>query len=152
MVGHEERPRRSSWLSGRPAGRLARAAVVLLVAGAAVVVAVARWSNDDNDDIRLRRDTTTRMRSLVDEEAVLPRSAVRLAWTSGPPGSVYNVRVSTDAFEPVTTVQGLEEAELLLPAAALRDLKSGTQLLWQVEAHFPDGGRVTSDTFIAVLE
>jgi hypothetical protein len=88
----------------------------------------------------------------VPEGRPLPRSQCVLRWSPGRPGSRYDVRVATEALEPVATGRGLGVAEYRVPDEALASLPGGTKLLWQVEALLPDGSRWTSPTFVVRIE
>lgn len=92
------------------------------------------------------------IQSLVAEDAPQSRKALRLRWSSVGEGALYNLRVTTEAFEPVFTIEGLEETESLVPVESLGQVTPGTRLLWQVEAFPPDGSRVISDTFFVTIE
>jgi hypothetical protein len=41
--------------------------------------------------------------------------------------------------------------ELLVPSSALANVKSGDQLLWQVEVRLPNGRQIPSETYVETL-
>ena len=92
------------------------------------------------------------LRALPADNQRLPRGRAVLRWTPGPPGSRYDVQVATADLRILTRARGLDVPELALPAAALAALPHGARVVWQVEALLPDGSRITSPTFVAVLE
>jgi len=121
----------------------------LLVLGAG---AVWLWPDRGRQGMQTRDLPGDAIRSLIPEEQALPKTACLLKWTPGPAGTRYTVRVSTEKFEQISLVEGLEAAEYLVPTAALEKLKPGARLLWQVQAFPPKGGRQISGTFFVTLE
>lgn len=123
----------------------AMAAALLLAAGAAFLLLRSAPPEP------MLRGGGEEIRSLV--EGPLPRAGgVLLQWTAGPEGTLYDVVVSGEDLEVVTTVEGLTEAELVLTEAELAALPAGSRLLWRVEAQLPDGTRRASPTFTTRLE
>lgn len=90
--------------------------------------------------------------SLISEEKSLPRLSFRLAWSPGTSDTTYNLIVSTETFTRVYRATNLEHSECIVPPENLEGLDAGTRLLWQVQALTPEGRRITSDTFFAILE
>lgn len=92
--------------------------------------------------------------SALDEDRPLSRSSFLLRWTPGPVGARYDLRVLSEnpLSDPLIQVEDLASTEYEVPEAALRDLAPRSKVLWQVEAVLPDGDRLPSDTFIAVVE
>jgi hypothetical protein len=85
---------------------------------------------------------------LAGTDETMPRDDFRLRW-QGPPGARYTVRVTTEDLQTIATVSDLSSPEYVIPAERLRELSSGSKVLWQVEARLEDGGVVQSETFIA---
>lgn len=140
-AGGSSRPvRHSDWW---PA---AMAAALLLAAGAAFLL--LRGAPPEP----VLRGGDEVIQALTGEGPVARAGGVRLRWTAGPEGTLYDVVVTGEDLEVVTTAEGLTEAELLLPEAALAGLPSGARLLWRVEAQLPDGSRRASPTFTTRLE
>jgi hypothetical protein len=92
------------------------------------------------------------IRSLVREDAALPRQNFRLRWSPGPEGSRYDVRVTTDSLQVLAGGPRLAEPSYLVPEGALAPLPKDSKILWRVEAVLPDGERVASPTFVTRLE
>jgi hypothetical protein len=92
------------------------------------------------------------IQSRIAEDSPLPRSACVLRWSAGPPGSRYSIHVTTPELETLARARGLETAEFPVPETALEALPQGARILWQVEAAYPDGTRVTSPTFVSRIE
>lgn len=92
------------------------------------------------------------IRSLVPEDEALPRRDFRLRWSSGPDGSRYDVRVTTESLQVLAGGQRLAEPSFLVPENALAPLPKDSRILWRVEVALPDGERVASPTFVTRLE
>ena len=84
--------------------------------------------------------------------AALPREAFVLRWSAVPEASGYEVRLTTEALDPVHRSSELDEPMLEVPAAALTNYPAGTNMLWRVEALLPDGRRVASTLWRVQLE
>jgi hypothetical protein len=82
----------------------------------------------------------------------LPREGFLLRWSDGPEGSTYNIRVMTEELDLVAEARSLERSEFQVPPSALSEFPSGARIFWQVTAHLPDGRRIDSDSFLAVVE
>jgi hypothetical protein len=82
----------------------------------------------------------------------LPRDRFVLSWSAAPQGTIYTVRLSTAALAPLLVRSDISSPELAVPGAALANVKSGEEVLWQVEARLPNGRRVTSETYAIRLE
>lgn len=89
--------------------------------------------------------------SLVPDAEPLSREQCILRWTSGPDGTTYDVRVTTEDLEPVSRGRGLEKAEFPLSEQSLSVLPSGGRIVWQVTAHLPDGGTSESRSFFSAV-
>jgi len=133
---------------GRGRGLIVAAAVLAL---AAIGVWQLRDSPAPSGPVYREAGGDT-VRSLVPQDRSLPRDDFLLRWSIDGDVSHYDLLVSTDALEPVAEVKGLTEPEHRLDPVLLKDLASGTNLIWQVEAVRPGGVRVRSATFITVLE
>jgi hypothetical protein len=90
--------------------------------------------------------------SLIQAETPLPRDAFQLRWTPGPEGSRYQVRVTTEDLQVLVTAADLTVAEFIVGPATLAPLADGRTVLWQVDVLLPEGGRITSPTFIARVQ
>jgi hypothetical protein len=78
--------------------------------------------------------------------------AVVLRWAAYPGAGSYNVTVLTPELQVLHRAVGVSEAELQIPAAALRQSGTARELLWNVDAVLPDGRTVGSPTFRIRLE
>jgi len=78
--------------------------------------------------------------------------AVVLRWAAYPGAGSYNVTVLTPELQVIHRAVGVSEAELRVPAAALRPSGTARELLWNVDAVLPDGRTVGSPTFRLRLE
>lgn len=89
------------------------------------------------------------IQSLVEEGQSLPREQFLLRWSAPEtPGATYDVEVSTEDLRVVASADDLTQPQFQVPADALAGLPSGTRLLWKVDAELPDGGSVSSPTFV----
>jgi len=126
-----------------------------LAAAAAIVVAAAGlWIVLDREPSApptFRNQESRWLRSQVDG-ATLPRERFELRWTAGPEGTLYDLRVLREDLEELHRADGLEQAVHLVPPEALREISSGTRVLWQVTAHLPDGRTAVSGTFITTVK
>jgi hypothetical protein len=82
----------------------------------------------------------------------LPRGSFILRWSDGPEGSRYDIRVMTEELDLVAEARMLELSEFQVPPGAMQALPAGARIFWQVTAHSPDGRRIDSDSFLAVIE
>lgn len=136
---------------------LAAGLALLLGIGAAVVF-MGQEPEDPGVDpgkspgVVMRTTGTESIRPKISEDMPLPKDAFRLAWSPGPEGTRYTVRITTRELETVHLAEGLSSNEHTVPATVLDDLAPGTRLLWQVQAFYPDGRRVTSPTFFVTIQ
>ena len=130
-------------LMARPRMWLAAAAALFVVAGGIVVL--QRPQREGNDTFRASDQYV--VKSLVPEDASLPRDAFRVRWTPGPPESRYQVRVTTDDLRMLTVAADLTVPELVLERDLLSQVAPGARVLWQVDVMLPGGRRVSSQTF-----
>lgn len=100
----------------------------------------------------VRMQSTHEIRSLVPEDAPLPREAFLLRWTPGPAGTRYAVTVASTDLTTLHAATSLTDAALQVPPGKLTAIPSGGRILWTVEATLPDGRRVRSPAFAARLE
>lgn len=129
------------------------AAAVAMAAGILIVVGIQTVNRPDGGpEPGYRNEQRTMLRSLLPEGQALPRQAAVLRWSPVPGASLYNVQATTEDLQVVASQESLTGTEYRLPAAALSSLPAGSQLLWQVEAVFPDGTRQTSETFFTPLQ
>ena len=106
----------------------------------------------ESTGVVMRTTGTESIQSKISEDVPLPKDAFRLAWSPGPEGTRYTVRITTTGLETVHLAEGLSSNEHTVPAEAIEGLAPGTRLLWQVQAFYPDGRRVTSPTFFVPIE
>ena len=84
--------------------------------------------------------------------STLPRDQFVLRWSAGPAGTTYLVRLSTADLGSLLVKSDIAATELVVPGSVLANVKTGEELLWQVEAQLPDGRRVVSETYAVQLE
>ncbi|HSN86985.1 MAG TPA: zf-HC2 domain-containing protein [Thermoanaerobaculia bacterium] len=129
------------------------AAVAAMAAGILIVVGLQMSGpTDPGQEPGYRNEQRTEVRSLLPEGQALPRQAAELRWSPVPGASLYNVQVTTEDLRVVASQESLSGTEYRLPESALTGLPAGSQILWQVEAVFPDGTRQTSETFFSTLQ
>jgi Putative zinc-finger len=111
--------------------------------------------------VRLQRDSTpaamraqegTAIRSLLPEAAPVPRARCLLRWTDLGPGARYSVSVLTKDLRPLASADGLERPEYAVAPDALGTVPSGSEIVWSVEARWPDGRRRASPMFVTRLD
>jgi len=130
-----------------PGWRSAIAASVVLAAGVFGYLALPV-----RDEIPRYRDAPEPLAPTSLVTGSLPRDRFILRWSPGPRGSSYSVRLSTADLAPLLEQQNLESPELSVPASALAQVKSGDQLLWQVEVRLPNGQQIPSETYVVTLQ
>jgi len=84
--------------------------------------------------------------------STLPRDQFILRWSAGPAGTTYLVRLSTADLASLLVKSDVTVTELTVPSSVLTNVKTGDELLWQVEAQLPDGRRVVSQTYVVRVE
>ena len=126
------------------------AAAAAIAAGLLVAVNVYRDAGPQEPTYRNAEQTD--VRSLLPEGTALPRQGAVLRWSPVPGATSYDVQVSTEDLQVVATAQGQTATEYRIPESGLRSLAPGTNLLWQVDAVFPDGTRQSSPTFTTPLK
>jgi anti-sigma factor RsiW len=132
------------------AGESQAAAAAVLLA----LVGVRLWWTPpvDGPPAEFRSPTVGTIRSLLVDGAPLPRAEFRLRWEAPPHAARYEVLVTTEALEVISTARGVGTPEYQVPETQLEDLPSGARVLWQVEALLEDGGSALSPTFVNRLE
>jgi hypothetical protein len=90
--------------------------------------------------------------SLVPGDAAMPRDAFRLRWTPGPPGTRYQVRVTTENLGVLATATDLTMPEFVVERERLATVSAGSRVLWQVDAALPGGDTVSSQTFVTRVQ
>jgi hypothetical protein len=142
----------------RQADRLVRRGWVVPAAAAAaallvLVLSVQFLGHRPPVTPAFRAPEDTPIRSLIPEQTVLSRSAFLLRWSSaGSEETRYTVRVLDEDLKLLDTARSLEHAEYLAPEPTLARLAPGAVVLWQVDAIYPDGRRLTSATFLIRVE
>ena len=141
--------RPASWTLWRlkPLALAAGLACLMVLGGTAAWL----WPKRSQPEVEYRDVAQKQIQALTPEAQALPKSACLLKWTPGPVGTRYSVRVSTEQFEPISFVKGLEKAEYLVPADSLQDLQPGDSIIWQVQVFPPRGGKQISGTFFILL-
>ena len=77
----------------------------------------------------------------------VPRDEFWIRWSGGQTGTRYDLVVTTPQFEEIVDERGLDATEYRVPPERLKQLPSGTRLLWRVNARSIDGGTVSSPTY-----
>lgn len=88
----------------------------------------------------------------IADGAALPHDDFELAWEPVADAVEYDLRLTTDALEPVALRRGLEDPSYRVPPERLADLPDGALLFWQVEVVLAGGEREVSPTFEVRLE
>jgi len=85
--------------------------------------------------------------SLLPDDADLPREQAVLRWQEAPGARRYNVRLLGADYAVLLVKDGLTTPTFRIPPEALAGIRDGDSVLWQVEAVYPDGAGVLSETF-----
>jgi hypothetical protein len=88
--------------------------------------------------------------SLVPENEAIPREELVLRWTPVA-GARYDVTVTTESLQVVSTARDLESPEHRVAAQSLSGIPAGGRLYWQVTARLPGGVEERSRTFVATV-
>jgi len=128
---------------------LAAAAVLVLAAGL-VGYRMLFPSAPDEPVFRIQGDTW--LSSALPNDQPVSREGCVLRWTAGPEGTTYDIMVTDEDLELLSTASGLPEPEHRIDPDFLSGLPPGAKILWQVTAHTPDGTRIRSATFTTAVE
>lgn len=120
------------------------------VAAALVLTVGAVYVRQTQSPPPIYRGEETGIRSLAGE--ALPRQGFVLAWNPVEGAESYDLLVTTAELDTLADPKGLTTTQYQVPASVLADLPAGTRLHWMVTAVFPDGRRVSSNTFNTALE
>jgi hypothetical protein len=126
------------------------AAAALVIVGLIAVLqatGVFRWSESP-----YRAPDDEVIRSLLQDDAVLPRDDAVLRWTAVGEGARYSVEVGRTDLTPLASVYDLPETEYRIPPVALETVGAGEVVAWQVEAQLPDGRWIVSQAFLVKIE
>jgi putative zinc finger protein len=133
-----------------PPRRRFYAPIAALAAAACLLIAVGVQQRMHGPQPTYREEDRENLRSLV-ADVSLPRDHFRLCWTPKK-DATYDLLVSTEQLRQVTRKRGLTSHCYTVSPAALAGLPPGARLVWQVDATWPDGRSLSSDTFMATLE
>jgi len=114
----------------------------LAAAAALLLVVVVRRPALENPE---RGSPETQILSTSARE--LPREAFLLRWVPAGPEARYRVQVTLPDLTELDSAAGLTSPEHLVPPGALEGVRSGTDVLWRVDAQLPDGRNVSSPPF-----
>lgn len=128
------------------------AAAAALAAGLLIAVGIQTGRFAPDQPPAYRAGEQTEVRSLLPEGQALSRQVPVLRWTPLPGAASYNVQVSTEDLRVLASSEGQTTTDFRIPQDALAGLAPQTRLLWQVDAVFPDGHRVTSPTFGTTIQ
>lgn len=98
----------------------------------------------------MRAQPAPAIRSLLPEASSVPRERCVLRWSDL--GARYSVSVLGKDLRPLASADGLERPEYAVPTAALATVPPGAEIVWSVEARWPDGRRLASPTFVTRLD
>ena len=129
----------------------ARLAAALAIVAVGSLLGRAVWKGFQSSDVPRGTPPAVTIRSLLPEPASLSRDAFELQWSGGPPGTRYDVAVTTPAAEIVDAPQGLERPLHRVDPGRLSRFPPGAELKWMVTAHLPDGQVIQSDSFAVRL-
>lgn len=119
-----------------------------VAAGFAIVVAVtAAWLTLRPSGKPVYRGGESAIESRLPENAVLPRQEAILRWEPVAGSRRYDLRLFDADYRVLRVVDGLTSPSFRIPPEVLKDIAGGQSILWQVEAVFPDGASVLSETF-----
>lgn len=137
---------------GRPRPRRSRMLAGALLVSAAAAAALLVLRREPPPTGPVLREVSGRAIISMPGTDHLPRDGVVLRWAGGPKGTVYELWVTTPALREVYQASKLASPEAQVPLSALEGLPVGAEILWRVEARFPDGGRGVSPAFRTRLE
>lgn len=141
VVAAARRPSRY-WVQGLAAA----AATVVLAIG----IGRSPWTTSGVDPIyRVAEDP--QIANLMGSDGVLPKDDFTLRW-SALDGARYELRLLGPDLGVVAEAKDLDVASFRVDAERLAAIPSGTQLFWQIDAHLPDGRKLTSPTFLVRVQ
>ena len=140
-----EEPKSKRWSKGR-AGWLAAAALLVGFAGLALIITLRQPSEP------VYRGSPDSIQPLLPDNTELPRSDAALRWQRVPEAKYYNLRILRTNFDVLLFKEGLNGPLFVIPEEELSDIIDGEELLWQVEAVFPDGSRELSALFHVTIQ
>lgn len=129
-------------------GWLAAAAVLLIAAGLGIGY-FAPWRLSPPS---FRAQPDEWLHSALPAGACVSRRDCVLRWTAGPPGTRYDISLSTEDLDSLGGAAGLTSPQFRVDPANLKNLPAGARILWRVTAHIPDGRVISSRTFTTRLE
>ena len=128
-------------------GRVA-AAIVIVVAGTWLI---REW-REPRVTPGVRDQAANAIRSLLPENASLPRQDFVLRWSNGSPGTRYDLVVTTTTLDVIVEARGLERTEYRVAPERLASLASGSRVYWRVVASMPDGSTRSSATHAVTVQ
>jgi hypothetical protein len=134
----------------RPGPRLWLGVAAVLLTGV-LGVQVYRTQQERTQPPVNRQPVQERIQTLVPESTPLSRADCLLRWTPVRGARSYDVVVRAADLTPVVAARDLIPSELRVEPSALRGVKPGQKIFWQVTANLDGGGQTTS-TFIHTLQ
>ena len=119
--------------------------VFSLMAVAIFGIAALAWLSGRNQPSA--EDTSGSIKSLVPTD-VLTLDHALLRWSAGPPGTVYDIDVSTTDMKPIAHGSALTVPEFVIPQTSFYGLTPGKSIGWIVRATLPDGKVVSSPMYV----
>jgi hypothetical protein len=135
--------------------RLSSRWLAVAAVAASLVLGTVVLIQSPTDDLwrpSFRSAERVEIRSMTPDARPLPRHDGALEWSSAGPGARYDLEVSLESLEPLLTERGLESTRFVLPESVLARVPEGGRIVWRVEAHLPDGGRMISPAFVDTVE
>lgn len=136
-------------------GYLTVVGALAAVAAAAVLLLVIipqPQSESDSPKPGLRGGAGEQLLSTPLAEGVeISREDFELSWSAVEGIGRYELRISTEALDPVYEALELVEPRARVPAEVLVDLEPGDVLIWQVDVVMTDGARVSGPPWRVVL-
>jgi hypothetical protein len=149
-LGESPRPRAGAATSMR---RVAFTGIVVAVAASVLVWLGMRNVPPPHDEPTIYRGPTPGAEVLapLDPDRAIAATDALLRWSPGPPGTRYDVYVSSENLDEIASAQELDVPEFRVPADALTASR-GAVVLWSVEARLPDGTLIVSSTWTTRVE
>lgn len=127
--------------------QVAAAALVLLAVGVGGVM----LHQAPETTFRGHQEAVEQTRSQNLDGASLPRERFLLRWEPTE-GATYKIHLMRKNGDFIQAEPGLTTAEFMVPEDLLQDLKSGENVLWQVEIIAPGSGKETWGPFSTSIE